>query len=135
MNKERLQLLRKTIVDNKDRFYYARWATPLDDLTGEGISRIAPEINSLSVSATALQLIENKSLCGCVGGFTIALFSVEADHEFMTTDIKKYLELTDEEVSFLCFGRGMFGFDSLEPIHKATVEDALKRIDYLINER
>lgn len=134
---ERLKRVRQRIVDEKEHFNYASFMANNNssksfwcgcDSFGDGVT---------------VKEDEPKWDCGtvaCVAGFAC----VEAIREKKNWDLldcdtdnankyaTRYLGLTHQEESFLFYCDGYFGFPSMHT-DEATVEDALKRIDYLIN--
>jgi hypothetical protein len=133
---ERLKRVRQRIVDEKEHFSYATF------MANNSSKSFFYGCDSFSDGVTVKE-DEPKWDCGtvaCVAGFAC----VEAIREKKNWDLldcdldnaskfaKRYLGLSDCEESFLFYCSGIFGFPYMGT-DEATIEDALKRIDYLIN--
>lgn len=130
-NTERLKALKARILEHKDRFYYARWVVPIDDLNGAGTSLLIN--NEYNIPTQAHELQHNCNTVGCVGGWTMTFIDVLVDSDFrLSYYVKEYLDIFDKEFDFLCFGRAAFGFAYVDT-NEATVDDAIARLDFLIN--
>lgn len=129
-NTERLKALKDRILEHKDRFYYARWVVPIDDLNGDGTSLLVNNDYSTPVQAHELQ--HNCNTVGCVGGWAMTFIDVAKRDSCLSDYVKDYLDIFDIEFDFLCFGRSGFGFDCIDT-SEATVDDAVARLDFLIN--
>jgi hypothetical protein len=132
-NTERLKALKDRILEHKDRFYYARWVAPIDDLHCYGTSRLVKD--GYNVPTQAHELQHNCDTVGCVGGWAMTFIDVPSvpDPDLCLSDyVESYLCLTNKEFDFLCFGKAEFGFEYTN-VNKATVDDAIARLDFLIN--
>ena len=130
----RLARIRKLVATNKERFIYRAWlaeSTTPDE--HDCLSTIDPE--------RAPSLLDHScGTVGCVAGWCCAVGihekSIELDPLGHLKDCIEYvardwLGITVEEARFLFMVNENFGFP-FKSLEEATVEDALKRLDFLI---
>ena len=121
MNREKLLQVREAILAHKNKFTYSY---------------------SIIGGDKAAEIIdEGCGTCGCVAGFTCALFRPQArwtwggEMEIAADE----LQLNHAEIRFLFFCDN-YEFSRLgypnppeHSMHSATADDAIERIDYLLN--
>lgn len=122
LNKELLQRVRDTIVAHKGKFFYKHIvsSSPCDHARSGFIRPKAKDI-----------LDESCGTVGCVCGFTMAV------ENCCVHEAEERLGLNHDEAGFLFGGCQVFGFDDYD-IDKlrwpdSGYDEALKRIDYLLN--
>lgn len=117
MNRERLLKVREAILAHKNKFNYGY--TFVGGLYAESI------------------LDNDCGTVGCVAGFTCAIFDPKAT--WSTRDVinsaTRALELSAKEAKFLfyCDDFDCFEGAPCHYMHTATADDAIERIDYLLN--
>jgi hypothetical protein len=132
MNKERLQILKDTIIKNESNFVYKLGlGIPIDQCTWE--------YRSGNVTDEYVEIVDRSPACGtvaCAAGWTVKLFSdptwVPISWVDIETTARLLLDLTHDQASFLFMLMERFGFESIQ-LKNGTAKDAIERIDYLLS--
>lgn len=124
MNRELLLEVKHTILQHHKQFNYHKWLSNDPDMPYQ-------EENVGLLEADMLN--HNCGTSGCVAGWTCALGAPSSRFSEVEDTARELLDLNYQEASFLflCFAR--FGLDEID-LKKATYEDAIHRINYLLSD-